>query len=192
MAGEDLDPVGELEQPLQGVEEALRALRGSDGEIGPGGIADEQRVASEHEPRLVAARVVDNREAAVLRPMAGRVDDAKRDGADLDLVAVAHRVVRVVDAGVGVDADRDAVFEREPAVPGDVVGMRVRLDRADDRDALPFGFGEQRLDHIRRVDEHGNARFFVSDEVTRAARGRHPGTGGRSRCDRSTRSRYGS
>ena len=132
MAGEHLDAVGELEQPAQRVEEPFGALQGPDREIGPGGVADEERVAGEHEPGLVAARVVDDREAAVLGPVAGRVDDAERDGADLDLVAVAHRVVRVVDAGVGVHADGDAVLEREPAVPGDVVGVGVRLDRADD------------------------------------------------------------
>ena len=34
-----------------------------------------------------------------------------------------------------VDADRDAVLEREPSVPGDVVGVRVRLEDADEPDA---------------------------------------------------------
>ena len=76
----------------------------------------------------------------------GRVDDAKGDRADLDLVAVRHRVVRVVDAGCRVDADRDAVLEREPAVTGDVVGVGVRLDGAHDAHAVPFGLREQRLD----------------------------------------------
>jgi hypothetical protein len=33
-----------------------------------------------------------------------------------------------------VDARRDAVLEREPAVPGDVVGVRVRLEDADEPD----------------------------------------------------------
>ena len=68
----------------------------------------------------------------MLGPVARRVDHAQRDVTDRDLVAVAHRVVRVVDAGFGVDADGDAVLECEPAVPGDMVGVRVRLDRADD------------------------------------------------------------
>ena len=97
MAGEHLDAVGELEQPAQRVEEPLGALGGADREVGPRGVADEERVARQHEPRLVAARGVDHGEAAVLGPVAGRVDHAQRDGADLDRVAVGHRVVRVVD-----------------------------------------------------------------------------------------------
>ena len=62
-----------------------------------------------------------------------------------------------------------AVLEREPAVARDVVGVRVRLDHADDPDAAPLGLGEQRLDRVRRVDDHGDAGVFVADEVARAA-----------------------
>ena len=105
----------------------------------------------------------------MLGPVAGRVDDAQSHRADLDRVAVRHRVVRVVDAGGRVDADRDAMLERQPAVAGDVVGVRVRLDGAHDAHAVPLGLGEQRLDRIRRVDEHRDTRLLVTDEVTRAA-----------------------
>ena len=55
VAGVDLDPVGELEQPPQRVEEALGALLRADGEVGSGGVADEERVAGEDEPGLVGA-----------------------------------------------------------------------------------------------------------------------------------------
>ena len=190
MAGEHLDAVGELEQPVQRVVEPLGALGCAHREVGPGGVADEERVARQHEPGLTAARGVDHGEAAVLGPVAGRVDHAQRDRADLDRVAVDHRIVRIVDLGQRMDADRDAVLEREPAVPGDVVGVRVRLDRADDPDAAPLGLLEQWLDRERRIDEHCDAGFFVSHEVTRTARDRRSGTGGRSRADGSTRSRY--
>ncbi len=166
---EDLDAVGELEQAVERVVEPLGALGCTDGEVGPGGVADEERVAGQHEPGLIAARGVDDGQAAVLGPVAGRVDHAQGDGADLDRVAVDHRIVRVVDLGRRVDADRNAVLEREAAVPGDVVGVRVRLDRSHDPEPAPLGLGEQRLDRKRRVDEHGDAGFFVSHEVTRAA-----------------------
>ena len=77
MAGEHLDAVAELEQPAQRAEQALGALERPDREIGPGCVADEERVAREHEPRLVAARAVDDGEAAVLRAVTGRVDHAQ-------------------------------------------------------------------------------------------------------------------
>ena len=53
VAGKHLDAVGELDQPPERVEEPLGALGGADSEVGPGGVADEERVAGEDEPRLV-------------------------------------------------------------------------------------------------------------------------------------------
>ena len=169
MAREDLDAVVELEQPAQGVEQPFGALDRADGEIGPGGVAHEERVTGEHEPRLVTARVVDDRQAAVLGSVARRVDHAERDGAHLDPVAVAHGIVRVVDARVGVDADGDAVLEREPAVAGDMVGVGVGLDRAHDANAAPVRFLQQRLDLVGGVDEHRDAGLLVPHEITRTA-----------------------
>ena len=74
MAGVDLDAVPEIEQAVQRVEKPLGALRRVDSEIGASGVADEERVAREYEPRLVAARAVDDGERAVLGAMARRVD----------------------------------------------------------------------------------------------------------------------
>ena len=86
VAGVDGDVVGELEQAVQRVEEPLRALAGLDREIGPGDRADEERVAGQQ-------GAVDE-EAAVLGPVAGRVQAADALRADGDLVAVRERVVR--------------------------------------------------------------------------------------------------
>ena len=52
-----------------------------------------------------------------------------------------------------MDAHRDAVLEREPPVPGEVVGVRVRLDRADDADVAPLGLVEVLLDREGRIDD---------------------------------------
>ena len=166
---EHLDAVGELHQPPQRAEQPLGALPRPDGEVRPRRVADEERVAGEHEPRLVAARPVGDDEAAVLGPVAGRVDDAKRDPADLQLVAV----LRAGRAG-SRRRPRDgcctgsAVLEREAAVPRDVVGVRVRLDHADEPHPLPLGLGEQRLDRVRRVDHDGDPGLLVTDQVARA------------------------
>ena len=134
VAGEDLDAVTELDEAAQAVEEALGSLLRLDREIRRAGIADEERVAGEDEPRLVAAGAVDHREAAVLGSVTRRVDRPQDDLADLDLRPVVERLVRERRAGVAVDADRDAVLERETSVAGDVVGVRVRLEDADEPD----------------------------------------------------------
>ncbi len=112
----DLDAVGQLEQALQRVEDGLGSLSCPDGEVGAPGVADEEGIAGEQQPRLVGPRVVDHREAAVLRPVAGRVEAAERDVADLDLVAVLDRVGSIFDLGGRVDRDREIVLERETAV----------------------------------------------------------------------------
>jgi len=51
----DLDPVAEIDEPVQRVEEPLGAVLRLDREVGPCGVADEERVAREHEPGLVTA-----------------------------------------------------------------------------------------------------------------------------------------
>ena len=99
----DLDAVGELEQAVQAVVEVAGAFAGLDGEVGPGGVADEQRVAGQEQPGLVAARPVDDGEAGVLGPVPGRVDGAQRDLAGDDLLAVCERLERVLRLGDRVD-----------------------------------------------------------------------------------------
>ena len=71
VAGEELDAVVEPAQPLvQRAVERRRALVARDREVGPPAVADEQRVAGQDEPRLVAARAVGDDDAAVLRAVA--------------------------------------------------------------------------------------------------------------------------
>jgi len=163
--GEHLDAVGQLHQPPERVEEALRAFRGTDREIGARGVTDEQGVAGEDEPWLVRARPVDHCETAVLRPVAGRVDAAKRDVADRDLAAVLERVVRVLGLGRGMDAHGHVVLEREPAVAREVVGVGVRLERPHDAHLEPFRLREHLLDRVGRVDDDRLLHLLAADEV---------------------------
>ena len=61
------------------------------------------------------------------------------------------------------------MLEREPAVPGDVVGVRVRLEDARDPDVPFLRLGEVGLDRVRGIDDHGLTRGLVADQVGRAA-----------------------
>ncbi len=183
MARIDLDAVAELGQPAQAVEEPLGARDRLDGEIGPRGVADEQRVAGEHEPRLRAARAVDDGERAVLRPVTGRVDRPDDDVAELDLCPVHERLVRVRGRGRLVHPHRQTVLERQPSVPGDVVGVRVRLEHADERErrgARPPPGTARSGTTGRRGPRCRRARH---PRGTRSSRGRRRRTGGRARRD---------
>ena len=116
MPGKDLDAVRELEQPAKRVKEAFGAFLRADRQIRPSCVADEERVAGEHEPGLVGTGAIDDGEARVLRPVPGRVDRAEHDLAELQLHAVLERVVRIRGLCGPVDRHRDAVLQREPAV----------------------------------------------------------------------------
>ena len=169
MSGIHLDAVSELDEPSQRVEEPLGALARLDREVGPCGISDEERVAGEDDPRIVAARPIADREAAMLWSVTWCVDAAQDDVAEPDLRSVGHRVVRVLGVGCRMDAHRDAVLEREPPVPGEVVGVRVRLDRADDADIALRGFFEILLDREGRIDHDRVTGTGIADEVGGAA-----------------------
>jgi hypothetical protein len=68
-----------------------------------------------------------------------------------------------------VDPNGQPELERQPTVPGDVVGVGVRLENRDDPNITSLGLGEQRLDRQRRVDDDCEAGIFVANEVGRTA-----------------------
>jgi hypothetical protein len=67
-----------------------------------------------------------------------------------------------------VDRDRKPKLDREPAVPGHMVGMRVRLEHALDPHLFLLCRHEVLLDRERRVDDHRDTCVTVSDQVRRA------------------------
>ena len=169
MAGIDLDPVGEGEQLLQASVQAVRAVDRLRGEVRPGRIADQERVAGDHEPRLVAARAVDDRETAVLGPVPRRVQNSDHDLAERDLLPVRERLEVELRLGGGVDEDRRAVLEGQPSVARNVIGVGVRLQNARDAHVTLLGLGQVLLDRVCRIDDHGLTRGLVADQVGRAA-----------------------
>ncbi len=96
------------------------------------------------------------------------MDDANVHLAGRDDLPVLERLERVVRLGERVDRDRQPVLEREPSVPGDVVGMGMRLEHALDAHALLLGKCEVLLDRERGIDDHGDSRLRIPDEVRRA------------------------
>ena len=165
MAGMNLDAVRQLEQPLEAVVQLARALGRLDGEVRAGSLADEERVARQRQPRLVAPLSVADRERAVLGPVAGRVDDADRDRPHRDLGAVLQRIEVVLRLRGRVDRHRDTVLERESAVAGHVVRVRVRLEHTLEPHPFPLGRFEILLDREGRIDHDCLAGGVVADQV---------------------------
>ena len=76
-----------------------------DGEIGARHVAHEQAVAGKKRPGLLAPCGVDQREGGVLGAVAGRVDRAHGERAELELVAVLERLVVVIRRRQAVHVD---------------------------------------------------------------------------------------
>ncbi len=66
-----------------------------------------------------------------------------------------------------VDRDRDTVLEREPAMAREVVGVRVRLDCPHDLHVPPGRRFQHRFDRVRWIDDCGDARVLVADQIRR-------------------------
>src|SRR5919204_1328531 len=160
MAWIDLDAVRKLEQPAQAPAKAARSLEGRNGEIRPRGIAYEERVPGQDEPGLFGPGTIADREAAVLRPVPRRVQDADDGRTQLELRAVLERLERKLRLGGGVNADRRPVLERQPPVPGDVIGVRVSLQDTCDPHLSPLRLAYVGVDLVGRVDDERLAAFF--------------------------------
>ena len=147
------------------MEETLGSFPCLDRKVGPCGVSDEKRVAGEHDPGVRPAGEVGDGDAAVLGTMPWRVDAAEDDVSECDLRAVLEGVVRVLGLSSRMNAHGDAVLEREPPVTGEMVGVRVRLDDADDPDLAPLSFPEVLLDREGRVDDDAVTGTRVADEI---------------------------
>ncbi len=157
VSGIHLDAVTELDDPVQRFEHRLRAAARLDGEIRSRRIADEERVAGQN--------AVGDDKRAVLGAVTRRVQHADDDVAELDLLTVYQWLVRERRLRCRMHAHRDPVLERETAVAGDVVGVRVRLEHGDEPDPVKGTLIQIRLDCVGRIDDDGHTGVLVADEV---------------------------
>jgi hypothetical protein len=143
---------------VQAVEDLARPLLALDREVWARDIPDEEAVACQQRPGLVAAGTVDEREGGVLGAVAGGVDGPHRQRAELELEAVVEGLVLVMRRREPIDVDRRAGGGRQAAVPRDVVGVVVRLEHVADLDAETARELEVRLDLEAGIDDRGDAR----------------------------------
>ena len=138
---------------MQQAGERLRVA--GDVQVGPADVADQQRVAGEHQPRLLVAAPSVGDDVGVMRGRVPRRRDSADDRvAELDVVAVSQRNVVEIDASaLGQIGGRSGrLHQRRQA--RDVVSLHVRLEDGDDWCADALGFGEVGVDKLDvRVDD---------------------------------------
>ncbi len=155
---------------LKRVEDATRAFSFLDREIWSGDVVDEEGVAGEDRPRIVATAAVDQGKGGVLRAVARRMKGANQELADLELEAVLDRLMLVIGLGVPVNVDLRSRGGRQAAMAGDVIGVVVGLKYVLDR--YP-GIASQRevlVDLEPRIDDRGVTRLLVADEIGGASK----------------------
>jgi hypothetical protein len=170
VARPDLAGVRKHHQPLaEGTEDAPGALALVHREVGPRDVADEEAVAGQHGPGLAAAGAVDECERRVLRPVAGRVDRADGEPAQLELPSVVEGKVVVERLGVPVDVDAGSGGGHQAPVTGHVIGVVVGLEDVLDVDAEVAGELQIRVYVELGVDDRRNSGVLVADQVAGAA-----------------------
>lgn len=106
-------------------------------EVGPAGVADEQRVAGQDEPRLVGARQVGDDVGVMGGGVSWCCPCLEHGVAEFDQLAVGEFDVGKVHAGALGQVGGGAGAGDEVGESGDVIGLHVRLEHGDDRDAWP-------------------------------------------------------
>jgi hypothetical protein len=92
-----------------------------------------------------------------------------RDVADVKDVPVGEGLERKLGLGDRVHGHWEAVLERQATVARHVVGMRMRLEDADDPHTFLRGRRHVLLDRVRGVDDQCLAAGGIPDQVRGAA-----------------------
>ena len=111
-------------------------------EVGPAGVADQQRVTGHHEPGLVAARVIGHQVGVMGERVTRCGDRLDVDVAEPDDLAVAQRVMGELDARALGQISHSTSPGDQLGHARDVVGLHVRLEDGNHRRAL----GARKLD----------------------------------------------
>ena len=169
--------VRQLEQAAQArMEDARLAMRvAGDVQVGPADVADQQRVAAEHKPRLLvpAPEVGDN--VGVVRGRMSRRREPSHDRvAELYPVAVPERLVLKRDSGLHREVGCRARPSDELGKAGDVIGLNVGLEDSDDRRPGLLGSDEVlRHETLVRIDHRELPLTRAAEQVARAGGLRH-------------------
>src|SRR5690242_19840915 len=139
------------------VEHGGKLLRGMIGrEIGPAYVTDEQRIPGKHGERVRRFLRVGDQNGDAFRRMAWRFKKAQNAIAEAKLVAIPDGRVGEFDVATGAEVDPGAGDGRELAMPGDEVGMQVRLDDVLDGELVAKGVFDVDAGVALRVDHGGN------------------------------------
>ena len=166
MPGPDLDVVvqGQKRRSCRDPKISAAPCARLDREIGPGDVADEQRVAGQDGPGVASRGGVAQHKRGVLGAVARRVRSPRSSQ-----VVDAESLQPSANGSCGysapaelVDVDRRSRGPGQPAVSGDVVRMVVGLEHMLDPDPVKAAQAQVGGDVPLRIDDHGDTRVLGS------------------------------
>jgi len=124
-------------------------------EVGTTGVADQQGIAAQQQPRLLGPAAVGDQVGVVSGRVPRGGDRLDLGVAELDDLTVGKREMVELHAGPGrkIGARPGAFDQCRQA--GDVVGLHVRVEYGDDRRALRFGEADVVVDQVDVGLDHG-------------------------------------
>jgi hypothetical protein len=130
------------------------------------GVTDEQRVTGQHEPRVITAGPVRHDIRVVRQRMTRRRDRANLRVPELDHLAVVQLMMLELDTRAARHIGGGAGALDDGGQSGDVVGLDVRLEDRNDRDALALGEGDVLVNQVDvRVDDGELALALAAEQV---------------------------
>ena len=153
MGGVEQQVVGQGQQPpaqrpVERSRHLLDRLLGVRVQVGPAGVADQQRVAAQHHPGIVDASVVGDEVGVMGGGVARRRDRFDLGVADPHDIAVGKWLVIELDPGPGRQIWSGAGALDQRRHPREVVGLDVRLQHGGDPGALGLGELDVGVDQI--------------------------------------------
>ena len=161
---------GRLLQALHTGKHRTRAVLGGGGELGAAEISHHQRVAGEHEPRLVGAGAIAYQQANVLGRMAGSMQDRRGDIPQRQHFAVMHRMEWEGDVGSRRENVSGAAGLCQPASRRRMIGVNVRVDDEPDAHAGFLRRAQIDLDVADGVDHCPGGLAAAAEQIGDADR----------------------
>ena len=140
-------------------------------QVGPAGVADQERVAGQDHPRVVGSGVVGDQVGVMRLSVSGGRDRLELGVADVDDLAVCERVVVEVDARALRQVRGRAGAGDQIGQARDVVGLNVRLEDGGDRHVLGLGERDVLVDQVDVGIDHGELASALAAEQIRGAGG---------------------
>src|SRR5579883_3480534 len=152
----DLHAIFKAQQTIEeALVERLGALHAGNSEVWTCHVADEERVAGQYQPGVLATAGVRDGQGDMLGPMAGRMHDAQLDHAKGQLITILEVVMGKSYVRLLMDVNARSGSFGQFSVTRNVVGVIMRLNHGCHAQSLRRGQRENLVNHVQAWIDDG-------------------------------------